>query len=287
MEPHKALATTPPIKTSYNRENNGDVSTLPTPFDKCVRPYRIARAESSLRFVGLISVLEELGQSIAVGSLSQEVYDHRFLPILEYLDNVNPGERDNFRISGKFLQRIARSDRFVEQKLKGIPLTGEQERLWDVSDTLTDVGKECFPLWLREDHQYYCDGKNPLRDHPELGARILVRAGFPEEHRADYGMATEVPAFDSSLVVAAARRHQERYDGHGYPEEVEGRAIRLPIRLIKLVDSVTAMAMRKEMSPEEIFAELQRCRGTQFDPEIVDAVSKQMLEEVFESSNIL
>jgi putative nucleotidyltransferase with HDIG domain len=77
-------------------------------------------------------------------------------------------------------------------------------------------------------------------------------------------------------VIAGVRHHHERYDGLGYPDGLSGKAIPLAARIIMLCDSVDAMLSdrpyRDALSMTDVRDELQRCSGTQFDPDIVDAV---------------
>ncbi|HHX77525.1 MAG TPA: HD-GYP domain-containing protein [Firmicutes bacterium] len=74
------------------------------------------------------------------------------------------------------------------------------------------------------------------------------------------------------------RHHHERYDGKGYPDGIAGEEIPREARIIGVADSFDAMTStrpyRKAMTPEEAFAELERCAGSQFDPEIVKAFIK-------------
>jgi putative nucleotidyltransferase with HDIG domain len=96
-----------------------------------------------------------------------------------------------------------------------------------------------------------------MKRHPEHGARIIARIPFLEE---------------VSLIV---RHHHERWDGCGYPDRLAGEAIPLGARIFAVADSFDAMTSdrpyRRAMSLEEARCEVTRCRGSQFDPEVVDA----------------
>ncbi len=74
------------------------------------------------------------------------------------------------------------------------------------------------------------------------------------------------------------RHHHERWDGHGYPFGLAGEEIPLEARILNVCDSVESMASdrpyHRGMSLGEIKAEVQHCRGTQFDPEVVDIFIK-------------
>jgi excisionase family DNA binding protein len=90
------------------------------------------------------------------------------------------------------------------------------------------------------------------------------------------------PLFPQALV-AGVRHHHEHYDGHGYPDGLAGDAIPLLARAMAVVDAYDAMSCRRPykaaLTYPECLAELQRCRGTQFEPLMVDAFL-EVLEEL-------
>ena len=96
-----------------------------------------------------------------------------------------------------------------------------------------------------------------MKTHTSIGATILKEMSFLES--ADEG----------------ALYHHEKYDGTGYPFGLMGEAIPKNARIICLADSFDAMnsarVYRAKCSKEYILDEIRRCRGTQFDPEVVDA----------------
>jgi len=79
-------------------------------------------------------------------------------------------------------------------------------------------------------------------------------------------------------VNEGARYHHERYDGKGYPEGKAGEDIPLIARMICVADSYDAMnsnrVYRKKLSREDIINEIERNKGTQFDPAIADIFLK-------------
>jgi len=77
-------------------------------------------------------------------------------------------------------------------------------------------------------------------------------------------------------VQSAVRSHHERWDGGGYPDGIVGDDIPLGARIIMISDTADAMMTdrpyRKRLPIEAVIGELQKYRGTQFDPKLVDLV---------------
>lgn len=73
-------------------------------------------------------------------------------------------------------------------------------------------------------------------------------------------------------VMPLILQHHERYDGRGYPYGLKGEEIGPLARILSVADSFDAMTSNRPYQPrktyEEAYAELRRCAGTQFDPEI-------------------
>jgi HD-GYP domain-containing protein (c-di-GMP phosphodiesterase class II) len=93
-----------------------------------------------------------------------------------------------------------------------------------------------------------------IRRHPEMGYRILK----------------DIPQLED--ILPGVLYHHERYDGRGYPAGLTGEDIPFLARLITLADSFDAMSSnrtyRTRLSREEVLAEVERCAGTQFDPQL-------------------
>jgi HD-GYP domain-containing protein (c-di-GMP phosphodiesterase class II) len=74
-------------------------------------------------------------------------------------------------------------------------------------------------------------------------------------------------------ILPIVHAHHERWDGDGYPLGIQGDAIPLGARVVAIAESFDAMARRtphgEERTPEQALAELERCAGSQFDPQLV------------------
>ncbi len=72
------------------------------------------------------------------------------------------------------------------------------------------------------------------------------------------------------------RSCHEHWDGNGYPDRLAGAEIPLVARIVCTCDAWSAMtsdrSYRSALSQEDAAAELRRCAGTQFDPQVVEAL---------------
>ncbi len=76
------------------------------------------------------------------------------------------------------------------------------------------------------------------------------------------------------FIQDSVRHHHERWDGQGYPDGLSGKTIPLAARIILISDTIDAMTTdrpyRKRLGLDVVIAELQKCKGTQFDPSLVE-----------------
>ncbi|MBN2198302.1 MAG: HD-GYP domain-containing protein [Candidatus Aminicenantes bacterium] len=123
-----------------------------------------------------------------------------------------------------------------------------------------------------------------LHDIGKIGvpARILSKCGplTPAERNIvrEHPVAGYILISHFEHLRGAARvvlHHHERFDGRGYPFGLSGNAIPLSARIFALADALDAMTSDRPYRRGRSFAfargEIARCRGTQFDPDVVDA----------------
>jgi cyclic di-GMP phosphodiesterase len=124
-----------------------------------------------------------------------------------------------------------------------------------------------------------------LHDVGKIGIpdRVLLKPGpLDEEERRIIETHTEIgdKLLEPLDLLAGARpivrHHHERWDGAGYPDGLSAGAIPVGARIVAVADSVEAMTSRqlyrKPLEPGEIISELQKHRGRQWDPAVVDVV---------------
>ena len=91
-------------------------------------------------------------------------------------------------------------------------------------------------------------------------------------------------------VIEGAEYHHERYDGKGYPKGLKGEEIPLYARIIGVADAFDAMTAnriyRKQMDFGYVLGELEKGRGTQFDPQFVDILLQLIHEGTIDLNKI-
>ena len=141
----------------------------------------------------------------------------------------------------------------------GVSFGGMSEEVLLAGILLHDVGKIFTPKEILFKPGPLSDDEwKIMRRHPIDGAEILEQiAGLKE-------------------MAKVVRYHQEAYDGSGYPEGLKGEEIPIGARIATVVDAFDAMITdrpyRKGMTIDNAIEELKRNRGTQFDPDVVDAI---------------
>ena len=155
----------------------------------------------------------------------------------------------------EYSREIARRAGFSEK---------EQEEIYMIG-LLHDVGKIGIPEAIINKPARLSDEEYvEIKTHPLLGARILKNISeFPQ-------------------LAVGARWHHERYDGRGYPDGLAGEDIPLDARIIAVADAYDAMSSRRSyrdvLSQQHICEELEKGKGTQFDPVFAD-IMLQMISE--------
>ena len=138
----------------------------------------------------------------------------------------------------------------------------ETVELTRLAASLHDLGKLAIPEEiLRKPGPLTEPERLVLERHPQIGFRMLESLGVD-------------PVADWVL------HHHERWDGMGYPDGLGSEEIPLGARIIFVADAYDAMTSdrvyRGRLTDDEALAELDRCAGTQFDPEIVSALAGEL-----------
>jgi putative nucleotidyltransferase with HDIG domain len=154
---------------------------------------------------------------------------------------------------------------FAQAMARRIGLEKERVSILRLGALLHDVGKLAVPSSVLLKRGPLTETEvGQMRRHPAAGARMLETLGAP------------------ATILPVVLHHHERWDGAGYPTGRRGDEIPLEARVLCIVDSFDAMTStrpyRKPRRPDEAWDELQRCAGTQFDPELVEAFAEAWAE---------
>ena len=123
---------------------------------------------------------------------------------------------------------------------------------------LHDIGKIGVPdAVLLKPAKLTTEEWKEMRRHPDIG----------------YDMIRSIEFLNTPAAIVLS--HQERFDGRGYPRCLRGEEIHIGARIFAVADTLDAMTSdrpyRKGTTFENAVDEIQRCAGSQFDPQVVRA----------------
>jgi diguanylate cyclase (GGDEF)-like protein/putative nucleotidyltransferase with HDIG domain len=193
--------------------------------------------------------------STAPDTLSR--YQHKFKQMKPLWDTITalafaveakfPYMKDHFQKVSKLAVQIATQAGLSQAEIEDIRLAG----------IVHDIGKLHVPESVYDKPTHLtAEEFEIVKSHAVWGAKILE----------------PLKVISIERIV---RHHHEAFNGRGYPDKLKGEQIPLGARIIAVADAFDAMVSgrpyRKARTVEEALAELCRCRGTQFDPSVLDA----------------
>ena len=190
---------------------------------------------------------------------------------LAYLAEIRDAE------TGRHLERTAKYVGIIaRQLLRSSPYSCylSQQYIADLMKAapLHDIGKVgVSDAILHKPGKLTPEEFSDMQKHSAYGADILIEAD-------------KKLGFQSLLTMAIqiARSHHERWDGKGYPQRLSGDKIPLSARIMSLADVYDALRSKRCYKEAYTHAEsvkiIQEGKGTQFDPDVVDAFLKKEKE---------
>jgi diguanylate cyclase (GGDEF)-like protein/PAS domain S-box-containing protein len=152
----------------------------------------------------------------------------------------------------------------IAQKIGvNLNLTDSELHRLELLVTLHDIGKiNISENILTKKSSLTDDEWEAIKKHPETGYRIAMATG------------------EFSHVTEDILAYHERWDGGGYPQGLQGKAIPLLARITAIADAYEVMSngrpYKKAMSKNDIIDEYKKCAGTHFDPELVEILLSVM-----------
>lgn len=168
-----------------------------------------------------------------------------FSSSLDAKDRYTRGHSERVALLGKHLALASGMDE------------AESERVY-LAGTLHDIGKIGVPdAVLGKPGKLTDDEFGMIKRHPRIGYDILK------------------PIPNVRDLLPGVLHHHERWDGFGYPEKLAGEDIPLMARILAVADTFDAMSSNRAYRPargrDEVLAEIEKCAGAQFDPDLAPA----------------
>jgi PAS domain S-box-containing protein len=172
--------------------------------------------------------------------------------------------------TGKHLERIREYTRLMAKTLRKLDkytdyITDEYIEDLSLSSTLHDVGKVGIEdQILLKPGRLSAEEFERIKEHAGMGGDALGEVDDQVHRKSFLTIAREI-----------AHYHHERWDGNGYPDGLAGSDIPLSARIVAIADVYDALTSKRpykdEYSHEQALEIISNERGTQFDPDIVDA----------------
>ena len=215
--------------------------------------------EKSDKFDQLLLLIESGIKSIeqmnTIKTINKQLHDKNEELERAYLDTIGILRQT---VEAKDPYTRGHSDRVSEYSVligKKLDLDEKTLHILKIGGLFHDIGKIGIPdsILLKEsklsDEEY-----SQIKNHPMIGVHML----------GDAAIFTD--------ILPIVKHHHERYDGRGYPSQLVGEDIPYVARIAAVADTFDAMtskrSYRDSLPIDVVRAEIERCSGTQFDPNI-------------------
>ena len=215
--------------------------------------------EKSDKFDQLLLLIESGIKSIeqmnTIKTINEQLHDKNEELERAYLDTIGILRQT---VEAKDPYTRGHSDRVSEYSVligKKLGLDEKTLHILKIGGLFHDIGKIGIPdsILLKEsklsDEEY-----SQIKNHPMIGVHMLGDAAIFKD------------------ILPIVKHHHERYDGRGYPSQLVGEDIPYVARIAAVADTFDAMtskrSYRDSLPIDIVRAEIERCSGTQFDPNI-------------------
>lgn len=237
---HKDLA--PPLETIKRLDIQGYCEKSDK-FDQL-----LLLIESGIKAIAQMNLIKEINNEL------KETNDKLEKAYLETIETLR------FTVEAKDTYTRGHSDRVSEYSVllgKYLNVSEEDLHLLKVGGLFHDIGKIGVPdSILLKTAKLTDDEYSEIKNHPTIGSHILSNATIFEK------------------AIPIVKHHHERYDGFGYPSKLAGENIPYLARIAAVADSFDAMTSRRtyrdSLPIDVVIGEIEKNKGTQFDPAIAD-----------------
>ena len=215
--------------------------------------------EKSNKFDQLLLLIESglrsVDQMKTIKKINEELKEKNEELEKAYLESV---ETLRYTVEAKDSYTRGHSDRVSEFSVllgKHLGLSEDDLRILRIGGLFHDIGKIGVPdSVLLKEGKLTDDEYSEIKNHPSIGKQILSNATIFKD------------------MIPIVYHHHERYDGAGYPKGLKGEEIPYLARITAVADTFDAMtsnrSYRNALPLEVVRSEIEKCSGTQFDPNI-------------------
>ncbi len=255
------IKTDPRIKCKEYAVIEGLVSLLSVPLmvkDEMLGIITVYSSETHKYTTGEIELLSTFATQATIAIENARLFDVARNEIFDTAETLSEAidERDGYddKHTKDMVTHCVRT-------AKSLGLSADQIEGIRMGALLHDIGKINIPEEiLLKKGKLTPDEIKLIQKHPLLGKSIIEKLNLPWNVK--------------NIIL----QHHERIDGKGYPDGLLGGEIAIEALIIEVVEAYHAMRTkrpyREALSKEEAIEELKKCRGKEFDPEIVDAFLK-------------
>ncbi len=217
--------------------------------------------EKSDKFDQLLLLIESgiksIKQMYEIKRINEELTESNEKLERAYLDMV---ETLRFTVEAKDSYTRGHSDRVSEYSVligRKVGLPEDQIKTLKVGGLFHDIGKIGIPdSILLKPGKLTDDEYSEIKNHPSIGAHILGSAEIFKD------------------IIPIVKHHHEKFDGRGYPSGLKGEEIPYLARIAAIADTFDAMTSRRSyrdaLDLQYVRDEIEKCKGTQFDPQLAD-----------------
>ena len=233
--------------------------------------------EKSDKFDQLLLLIESAVKAINQMNMIKKINDElkETTQKLEqaYMESI---ETLRYTVEAKDPYTRGHSDRVSEYSVligKYLGLSDDDLHTLKIGGLFHDIGKIGIPDdILLKPGKLTPDEYSEIKNHPSIGVHILSNAAIFRD------------------IIPIVKHHHERYDGLGYPSKLKGESIPYLARIAAVADTFDAMTSKRtyrdSLSLDIVKSEIEKNKGTQFDPQVAD-VFLDILNDHYEEIKVI
>lgn len=204
--------------------------------------------ESGIKSISQMNLIKQINEELS------NTYSELERAYLESIETLRYTVEAKDPYTSGHSSRVSKYSQLIGKYLN---LSDEDLKILHLGGLFHDIGKIGIPdSILLKESSLTTDEYSQIKNHPSIGAHILCNAKIFKD------------------IIPIVKHHHEKYNGTGYPSQLQGTDIPYLVRIITIADSFDAMSSKRnyrdELTIEAIINEIDTNKGIQFDPQISD-----------------